>query len=135
MIENEYKRYRLPVLNSEMVEVESNYSNSKRIRNGQVLRFHVGKKQFEVRTENLASLMLLVADPQIVSRLMPRKMGKVRRVEKNLTFSFVAKQRYEKGDVINVVAPYIQTIIDDEELMTEAVKNSLKAGKSFKIKR
>jgi len=131
---NEYQRIRIPTLSSGLLEVETNYSASKRIRDGRVMRFHFGGKTMEIKTEILLALFLNIGDPLILEKALPRRITKVRRVEKQLVFSWIASLDYRKGDKITITAPYVTTVLDDEELMEKAVKNSLKAGKSFKIK-
>ena len=88
----------------------------------------------EIKTEILLALFLNIGDPLILEKALPRRITKVRRVEKQLVFSWIASLDYRKGDKITITAPYVTTVLDDEELMEKAVKNSLKAGKSFKIK-
>ncbi len=131
---NEYQRIRIPTLSSGLLEIETNYSASKRIRDGKVMRFHFGGKMLEIKTEILLALFLSIGDPLILEKALPRRVTKVRRVEKRLAFAWIASRDYRKGDKITITAPYITTVLDDEELMNQAVKNSLKAGKAFKIK-
>lgn len=88
----------------------------------------------EIKTEILLALFLSIGDPLIIEKALPRRVTKVRRVEKRLAFAWIASRDYRKGDKITITAPYVTTVLDDEELMNQAVKNSLKAGKAFKIK-
>lgn len=124
----EHRRLRLPRLDGGEFEVEINWSEDPKISESKVLRFHDGERFFDIKRDDLLTLMLVVGDANVQKNLLPMNVRRVRRVERLLQGSFKAKKNYTKGDVIYWQAPWIDEIPIDEEVLSGNIAN---LGKSM----
>lgn len=125
----EHNRLRLALLDGGHIEVEVNFDMSEKIRNSKILRFFIDGKKYDIKTKDIRDLLLIVGDVSIAKDLLPVKLTRVHKLQRMLQYEFKASKDYKQGDLITVVAPFIDTHTDTEEALSGAVKNALKNKK------
>lgn len=105
-------------LENEDIECEVNYSDDPEINGCKVFRVHMGEKIFQIKRDELLRLMLALGDPSTQKKLLPIKVKNVKQIRRNLHFRFNAKKDYRKGEVIEVVAPWIDEVPTEEEILS-----------------
>jgi len=123
---DEHRRLQLKTVNGEKVEVEVNFSNNKKIKDCEVLRFRIGEKTYDFKRKELMALMMLVGDDRDQEKLIPVRLNKVKKIQRMLTFEYKASKDYKKGEMISVTAPWIDETPSEQEMM---------AGKLFRNKK
>ncbi len=126
---DEHRILKLECIGGGTAELEVNYSNNDKVKDCQMIRFRKDKQEFEVKREDLLSLMLIIGDEKTQKSLLPMQTTKVKKIERLLTFDWVASRDYKKGDKITIKAPWIQEEPVNEEMLSGNVhtnKNPLK---------
>lgn len=111
---------RLKTTQGKKFEVEVNYSDNEKIKNCQVIRFHVDGKDFDVKRDELMSLMMIIGRSEDQKKLMPMKLSHVKKVERLLTFEFEASRDFRKGEKISIKAPWIDQVVTEDEILSGA---------------
>lgn len=124
---SEHQRLNLALLDGGCIEVEVNFD--KHDETSKVLRFFVAGKQYDIKTKDLRDLLLIAGDISIKKDLLPTKLTRVRKLERLLQYEFKASKDYKKDEMITVIAPFIDTRTDIEEVLSGAVEKKLKDRK------
>lgn len=122
-----HRTLQIPTLDGEMVECEVNFSKNKKVKDCQVIRMRTKGVEFDIERDELTKLLLILGDQQTQKDLTPVHLSKIRKYETLLEFKFKASKAYNKGDEVEVTAPYIIEIPDVEELYSG---NVTKLGKA-----
>uniref|UniRef100_A0A6H1ZHM7 Uncharacterized protein n=1 Tax=viral metagenome TaxID=1070528 RepID=A0A6H1ZHM7_9ZZZZ len=130
---NDHRRFNLATLDGGHVEVEVNFHDGEKIKDSKVLRFFIGNKQYDIKTKDIVDLLLAVGSVNVKKDLLPVKVTRVRKLQRMLQYEFKASKDYKRGEVVTVVAPFIDTHTDVEEALSGAVKNIVKNKSQFKI--
>ena len=104
------------------MEVEVNWSDNEKVKNCGLVRFKIADKDVEIDRKDLMALMILIGDSDDQKKMLPMKMSTVRKMERLLTFEWLASRNYQKGEKITVKAPWIDTHTDAEEMISGALK-------------
>src|SRR3990167_7529544 len=118
----EHRKLRLKTVDNQMIGVEVNYSKSPKVKDCKMIKLGIDGKEYEVERKELMSLMLIIGDKEVQSKLLPIKVEKIRKYETVLGFDFTASKDYKKGDKISVSAPYIVSIPETEEMFAGNLK-------------
>ena len=118
----EYRNFRLKTAGGDTVEVEVNWSDNEKDKNCGLVRFKIADKDVEIDRKDLMALMILIGDSADQKKMLPMKMSTVRKMERLLTFEWLASRNYQKGEKITVKAPWIDTHTDAEEMISGALK-------------
>lgn len=123
---DEHRRMQLKTVSGEKIEVEVNFSNNKKVKDCGILRFHLGEKTYDFKRKDLMALMMLVGDDADHDKMVPVKVGNIKKIQRMLTFEWTASRNYEKGERVLVKAPWIDEAPSEQEIM---------AGKLFRNKK
>lgn len=124
---SDHQRLNLALLDGGCIEVEVNFDKHDEM--SKVLRFFVAGKQYDIKTKDLRDLLLIAGDISIKKDLLPTKLTRVRKLERLLQYEFKASKDYKKDEMITVIAPFIDTRTDIEEVLSGAVEKKLKDRK------
>lgn len=119
MIEG-HRILQLRTTKGEKVEAEVNYSTNEKVAGGKVVRFKLGGKEYDIPRSELTTLLLVIGDEATQKKLMPLKTSTVRKVERLLTFRWRATRPYNKGEEIEIRAPWIDTQVTEDEILSGA---------------
>lgn len=119
---SEHRRLQLKTTRGERLEAEVNFSENPKVKDCQVIRFHINGKELDIKRDELVALLMAIGDEGMQEKLLPIKIGTTRKVERMLTFEWQATRNYAKGDTIQVKAPWIDEIPTEEELMAGKLK-------------
>jgi len=118
----------------EKVEIEVNWSNHKDVKDCQRLRFKFGDKELDFGRDEIVSILMLAGRSEDQKKLIPMKMTNIRKLERLLTFEWVASKSYQKGDKITVKAPWIDEVPNVEEVFSGNVTAKKKNPFKFFMK-
>jgi len=119
---DEHRVLRLKTEGGEEVEVEINWSDHKKVKNSEMLRFRIDGKEYDIKRKELMALMLLVGSADDQKKMMPTRVTNVKKLERMLVFEYKATRDYKKGEVVHIKAPWIDEIPDYEEVLAGNVK-------------
>jgi len=126
----------LPKLGEGHLEMEVNWNDDPEINGCKVIRIYDGDRNFAVKRDDLLTIMLVFGDLDTQKSLLPLNVQKVKKVERLLQGSFVAKRSYAKGEKIYWQAPWIDTIPVNEEVLSgdpkKLKKQIAESSKDFK---
>ena len=114
----EHKVIRLRAADGRFVDLEVNFSKSPKVKDCKIFRFKIGKDSFDLTRDDLTAAHLMFSDVSTMSKFIPQHVTRVHKVKRNLTFDWTASKDYKKGDKITVVAPWIDTVVTEEEVLT-----------------
>lgn len=127
---DEHRRLNLALVDGGHIEVEVNFEAPEKRGGSKVMRFFIGGKTYDIKTKDIRDLLLVVGDVDIKKDLIPVRVSRVRKLERMLQYEFKASKDYKKGEPITVVAPFMDTHTDVEEMLSGAVKNVIR-NKTF----
>lgn len=111
----DHNRLVIKTLENEDIEIEVNYSDDPEIKDCKVFRVSMGEKVFQIKRDELLRLLLALGDPSTQKKLLPTRVKNIKKIERRLHFRFKAKKDYREGETIEVVAPWIDEVITEEE--------------------
>lgn len=103
--------------------IEVNYSEDPEVKDCKMLRFDCPNLVFHVKREELVSILLMLGDSETQKKLIPVKRTNVKKLERRLHFTFKAQKDYRAGEVIEVVAPWIDEVPTEEEMFAGNLNN------------
>lgn len=115
---SEHRVIQLRTTKGEKLEAEVNYSGNEKVKDCQVIRFKIDSKEFEIKRDDLVTLMLIFGTEEHQKKMLPMQVSKVREVQRLLTFEWVASQNYNKGEKITVKAPWIDQQVTEDEVLS-----------------
>ena len=124
---SDHQVMKLRTAQGQELQVEVNYSKNKKVENCQMVKFHFDGKEFEVKQSDLVAMMMVIGSVENQKKMLPMKMTRIRKMERLLTFEFNAKKAYEKGEVIRIQAPWIDTVPETEEVFAGVVSGKKKS--------
>ena len=119
-----HRKLVLKTTTNEDIEIEVNYSSNLEVQNCKIMRIRKGDQEFDVKRDDLVSIMLIIGDMETQKKMLPVKMERVRKLERMLHFDFVAKKDYKRGEKIYVSAPWIDVVPDVEEVFSGNVNKN-----------
>jgi hypothetical protein len=135
MIEG-HRVLKLPKYGGGDIEMEVNWNEDPDASGCKLIRIKDGDSRYTVKRDDLLTIMLVFGDLDTQKSLLPLNVQKVKKVERLLQGSFVAKRPYAKGEKIYWQAPWIDTIPINEEVLSgdpKRLKKQLEeSSKDFK---
>jgi hypothetical protein len=115
---SEHRILQLRTTKGEKLEAEVNWSSNDKIKDCQVVRLRMDGKEYDIKRDDLTTLLMVFGDESTMKKLMPLKTNTIRKVERLLTFKWKASRDYQKGEEIEVTAPWIDQVVTEDELMS-----------------
>lgn len=100
------------------IEFEVNFSDHAKVRDSQVVRLRYKDVEIDISQKELVSILMMIGTAENQKKLIPMKLTKIRKMERLLTFDWVSSKDYRKGDKITVTAPFIDTMEENEVVMS-----------------
>ena len=116
------------------IEVEINFSDNEKVKDAKILRFKIDGKQYDIKKDELVSLMMVVGTIDDQKKLMPMKLTNIRKIERLLTFEWKTTRSYREGEVIQVKAPWIDEVPNVEEVFAGNIKKKKGKALNFFVK-
>ncbi len=131
---DEQQRLNLVKADGGIFEIEVNWSDDFEVKDCKMLRFHDGEKHFDLKRDDLLSILLAVGDMETQKVLLPKQIRRVRTVERLLHGTMKAKRSYTKGDRIEFTVPWIDQIALDGDALSGDINALIKQTKSMRTK-
>lgn len=119
---NEFTVLRIRTLEGKDLELIVNYSDKDELKDCQVIKMKYDNNEFQIKQSDLHQVMMTIGTPQVQKDLLPVSLTRVKKTERLLTFEFQAKNNIKKGEKVQVVAPWIDTMEYNEETFAGLVK-------------
>jgi hypothetical protein len=123
---NDHKILQAKALGGGTVEFEVNWNSNKDIANCEMVRLRFDGVEVDVKRDELVNVLLHIGSLSDQKKLMPVKVERVRKLERMLTFEFTAKRDIPQGQKVQVTAPWIDTTVDAEEVLSGNLKKQQK---------
>lgn len=98
--------------------MEVNWNDDPEVKDCKLIRIYDGQNNYTVRRDDLLTIMLVFGDLNTQKALLPLNVQKVKKVERLLQGSLVAKKNYVKGEKIFYQIPWIDSVPINEEVLT-----------------
>lgn len=107
-------------------EMEANWSDHPKIKDSQIIRIRYGDSSFDVSLEDLTKMLMVFGGEGTMKKLLPMKVERIRKMERMLTFEWQAKRDIKRGEKIQIQAPWIDTSVEAEEILSGNVNKKTK---------
>lgn len=107
-------------------EMEVNWNENKEVKDSQVVRIRSGDNTLDVKLEDLTQMLMVIGGEGTMKKLLPMKVERVRKMERMLTFEWQAKRDIRAGETLRIQAPWIDTSVDAEEILSGNVNKKTK---------
>jgi hypothetical protein len=115
---DEHRVLQLRTTNGRKLEAEVNFSTNAKVKDCQVVRLRAGDETYDIKRDDLTTLLMVIGDESTMKSLIPLKTSTVRKVERLLTFKWKATKDYRRGDEITVTAPWLDEVVTSDEVMS-----------------
>lgn len=116
----DHRVLQLRTTRGEKIEAEVNYSDNENVSKCQVIKFKFDGKEFEIKRDELTTLLMVIGSEVDQKKLLPLKLNKIKKVERLLVFDYKASKDYKKGETVTIRAPWIDTVVSDDEILSGA---------------
>lgn len=116
----DHRVLQLRTIRGEKVEAEVNYSDNENVNKCQVVRIKFDEKEFEIKRDELTTLLMVIGSEVDQKKLLPLKLNKIKKVERLLVFDYKASKDYKKGETVTIRAPWIDEIVTEDEVLSGA---------------